>query len=225
LGIDDDDADSLLGMDVQALDINGAWVFTPRQHSDDRGAFLEWYREEVFAGAVGHPLTLAQSNHSLSRRGVLRGLHFADVPPGQAKYVYCPRGAVLDVAVDLRVGSPTFGRSCAVRLDDTDRRAIYLAEGLGHAFLALEDDSSVTYLCSTSYNPQREHTVHPQDPELALPWPGDVEPLLSPRDAAAPSLAEARSDGLLASYDDCRAYYSQLRDEAQRDGARRTGGQ
>ena len=197
-------------MDVRQLELPGALELTPRQHGDDRGVFLESYTEEAFREAVGHSLHLAQVNCSVSRRGTLRGLHFADVPPGQAKYVYCSRGAVLDVIVDLRVGSLTFGVSDAVRLDDVDRRGVYLSEGLGHAFVALTDDANVTYLVSEPYAPGREHGVHPLDPELALPWPDDVEPLLSDKDAAAPSLAEAREQGLLPSYEQCQAFYRTL---------------
>lgn len=198
-------------MQVDQTQVPGAWVFTPRQFPDPRGVFLEWFKASVLEQAVGQPLAVKQANHSASSRGTLRGVHFADVPPGQAKYVYCTRGAVLDVVVDIRVGSPTFGVSDAVRLDDVDRRGIYLSEGLGHAFLALTDDANVTYLCSEPYNPGHEHGVHPLDPELDLPWPSDLEPLLSEKDAAAPSLAEARASGLLPSYDDCVRFYDSLR--------------
>jgi dTDP-4-dehydrorhamnose 3,5-epimerase len=162
------------------------------------------------AAAVGHPLDLVQANHSVSRRGTLRGVHYSDVPPSQAKYVYCPRGAVLDVVVDIRVGSPTFGTTEATRLDDVDRRAVYIGEGLGHAFIALEDDSLVTYLCSTSYVPTREHGLTPLDPDLAMHWPANLPPLLSPKDAAAPTLAEARAAGLLPDYQACLALYDRL---------------
>jgi dTDP-4-dehydrorhamnose 3,5-epimerase len=196
---------------VDELQVPGAWSFTPRQFPDPRGVFLEWFKASVFEEAVGHPLTVKQANHSVSSRGTLRGVHFADVPPGQAKYVYCSRGAVLDVVVDIRVGSPTFGVSDAVRLDDVDRRGIYLSEGLGHAFLALTDDANVTYLCSEPYSPGHEHGIHPLDPELDLPWPDDVEPLLSDKDAGAPSLAAARESGLLPSYDECVRFYDTLR--------------
>jgi dTDP-4-dehydrorhamnose 3,5-epimerase len=158
---------------------------------------------------TGFPLAVAQANQSVSRRGTLRGVHFAAVPPGQAKYVYCPRGAVLDVVVDIRVGSPTFGAWDALRLDDVAKRAVYLSEGLGHAFMALEDDSTVTYLCSTGYDPGREFGINPVDPALDLPWPVDVEAVLSPKDAAAPSLAEAAEQGLLPTYAECRAFLAQ----------------
>jgi dTDP-4-dehydrorhamnose 3,5-epimerase len=198
-------------VDVRELKVPGAWEFTPRQFPDPRGVFLEWFKASVVEGAVGHRLGLAQANHSVSSRGTLRGIHFADVPPGQAKYVYCTRGAVLDVVVDIRVGSPTYGVSDAVQLDDQDRRGVYLAEGLGHAFLALTDDANVTYLCSEPYNPTGEHGIHPLDPALDLPWPADIEPLLSDKDAAAPTLAEAEQQGLLPSYDDCLSFYERLR--------------
>ena len=198
-------------MQVDELKVPGAWSFTPRQFPDPRGVFLEWFKAQVLEQAVGHPLDVAQANHSVSARGTLRGVHFADVPPGQAKYVYCSRGAVLDVVVDLRVGSPTFGTHDAVRLDDVDRRGVYLSEGLGHAFLALTDDANVTYLCSEPYAPGREHGVHPLDPALDLPWPADVPALLSDKDAAAPTLAQAQEAGLLPDWESCRAFYATLR--------------
>ncbi len=198
-------------MDACELAVPACWQFVPAQHQDGRGLFLEWYRAERFTEAVGHRLKLAQANHSVSRRGTLRGVHYALVPPGQAKYVYCPRGAVLDVAVDLRVGSPTFGVSDTVTLDDVGRRAVYLAEGIGHAFMALADDSALTYLCSTGYNPEREKGINPLDPALGLTWPADLEPVLSPRDAAAPGLEQAERAGLLPAYDACLERYAALR--------------
>lgn len=197
-------------MKIRPLTVEGAWEITPVQHGDPRGLFLEWYRQDVLAAEVGHRLHLAQANMSVSARDVVRGIHFADVPPGQAKYVTCPRGAVLDVVVDVRVGSPTFGRWEAVRLDETDRRAVYLAEGLGHGFCALTDEATLCYLCSTPYDPAAEHTVHPLDPDLGIAWPASA-PALSARDRAAPSMARAHRDGLLPSYHDCVAYYSVLR--------------
>lgn len=203
-------------MEVEQLGIPGAVLFTPTQHRDPRGVFLEQFRAEAFTEAVGHPLALAQSNVSVSSRGVVRGIHFAQVPPGQAKYVTCARGAVLDFAVDLRVGSATFGRHVTALLDDVDRRALYLAEGLGHAFVALSDEATVTYACSTPYAPGREHGISVFDPDLALPWPDDVELVLSDRDRAAPTLAEVREQGLLPSMEECEAYYARLADAGGR---------
>lgn len=197
-------------MDVRELAVPGCFEFLPTVHHDPRGAFLEWFRADVFTATVGHPLNVVQANHSVSRRGTLRGVHVALVPPGQAKYVYCPRGAVLDVVVDLRVGSPTFGVSDSVQLDERERRAVYLPEGIGHAFLALADDSALTYLCSTPYDPARERTIDPLDPALALPWPADLPPILSDRDRAAPGVqAAAAADGL-PTYAACQGWRDQL---------------
>ncbi len=192
-------------MKVRPLTIEGAFEVTPVQHRDPRGTFLEWYRFDALAAAVGHPLDLAQANLSTSSRDVVRGIHFADVPPGQAKYVTCVSGAVLDVVVDIRVGSPTFGAWEAVQLDVEERRAVYLAVGLGHGFCALTEGAVVAYLCSSTYRAGHEHGVDPLDPELGISWPASV-PLLSTKDATAPSLAEARATGLLPQYDACSTY-------------------
>lgn len=197
-------------MDVIELDIADAWVFTPRQHGDDRGVFLEWFKAAAFEQATGRPFTLAQANHSVSRKDTLRGIHFADVPPGQGKYVYCPKGAIRDYIIDIRVGSPTYGAFTSVVLDDVDRRGVFISEGLGHAFVALTDDANVTYLCTTGYNPTGEHGVHPLDPAIGVDWPIE-NPALSAKDAAAPTLAEAAEQGLLPSYDDCVRFYASLR--------------
>jgi len=173
--------------------------------------FAAPFQGEAFVEAVGYPLRLAQTNHSVSRRGTIRGVHFADVPPSQAKYVYCPAGALLDVVVDIRVGSPTFGRWEAVELNSEKFNAIYISEGLGHSFMALTDDTAMAYICSEPFNPRGEHGVTPMDPALGLPWPSDIEPILSEKDLAAPTLAEAEASGLLPSYADCMAYQDKLR--------------
>lgn len=190
-------------MTVEALSIAGAWVYTPRQFSDDRGTFLETYQAATLSQATGRTLEVAQVNTSISKAGVVRGIHFSDVPPSQAKYVSCPQGAIWDVVVDIRLSSPTFGQWEAVLLDDVDRRAVFISEGLGHAFIALEEDSTAVYLCSTPYAPGREHGVHPLDPDIGIAWPTTgrdgtaLTPLLSEKDAAAPGLTDAREAGLL----------------------------
>jgi dTDP-4-dehydrorhamnose 3,5-epimerase len=207
-------------MQVDQLGISGAVLITPPVHDDDRGSFLEWFRADVFEKATGHPFTLAQANTSVSAAGTIRGIHFADVPPGQAKYVTCPRGEILDVIVDIRVGSPTYGTWETVSLDDRARKALYLGEGLGHAFIAMEDDTVVSYLCSTAYNPEREHAVNPKDESLAIDWPVTdlegraLEHRISPKDAQAPGLEEARETGLLPRYDDVRTFLDELRSRA-----------
>jgi dTDP-4-dehydrorhamnose 3,5-epimerase len=196
---------------IEPLKVPGSWVCSPPVHRDDRGAFTEWFRGDLLAAAAGRRFEVVQANHSVSKRGVVRGVHFADVPPGQAKFVYCPVGMVLDVVVDLRTGSPTFGAVDSVVLDDVDRRAVFIAEGLGHAFCSLRDGSSVSYLVSSTYDPAAEHTVSPADPALGLPWPADVGPIsTSERDLAAPTLAAAQELGVLPSYQRCLERYAEL---------------
>lgn len=198
-------------MQVRELEIAGSWEFTPPAFPDHRGLFAAPFQEQAFVEAVGHPLRLAQTNHSVSRRGTIRGVHFADVPPSQAKYVYCPFGALLDVIVDIRVGSPTFGRWTAVTLDSDKFNAVYVSEGLGHSFIALTENTAMSYICSEGFNPGAERGITPVDPALGLPWPSDIEPILSDKDLNAPTLAEAEAAGLLPSYDDCVAYQDKLR--------------
>lgn len=199
-------------MQIRELAVPDAFEVTPKQFADDRGVFLEWYRFDRLEEAVGHRLDLRQANTSVSHRGVVRGIHFADVPMGQAKYVTATRGAVLDFAIDIRVGSPTFGSWDSVLLDEVDRRAIYLAEGLGHAFVALSDDATVSYLVSDVYNPAAEHGIDPLDPEIGLVFPPEAGELrLSPKDTDAPSLAQAAAEGLLPDWDTVQAHYERLR--------------
>ena len=156
--------------------------------------FFEWFTDPAFRGFAGHRLDVRQANCSVSAAGVLRGLHFAQVPPGQAKYVTCVRGAFLDVVVDLRPGSPTYGHWDSVLIDDVDRRSVFLSEGLGHAILSLEDQSTVTYLCSLEYTPEADRDIDAFDPTLAIDWPRvgrDGTPLTylrSAKDLAAPRL-------------------------------------
>lgn len=192
-------------MKAAELAVPGAWAFTPVQHPDDRGRFLEWFTAADLRAATGRDLDLSQANCSVSRAGVVRGIHYSDVPPGQAKYITCVRGAVLDVIVDIRVGSPTFGAVDAVRLDDDERRAVFVSEGLGHGFMALTDDATVMYLCSTGYAPEREHGVDPTS--VGVDWPtvgldgAALSPVLSAKDIAAPTLDEAAGAGMLPQYD------------------------
>jgi dTDP-4-dehydrorhamnose 3,5-epimerase len=196
---------------IRELSIPDSYEITPKQFGDDRGVFLEWYRFDRLQEAIGHPLDLRQANTSVSARGVVRGIHFADVPRGQAKYVTAPHGAVLDFVIDIRVGSPTFGRWDSVLLDDIDRRAIYLAEGLGHAFVALTEGATVSYLVSDTFNPAAEHGIDPLDPRIGLVFPSEAgEPQLSAKDLEAPSLEEAAEQGLLPTWEDMTRYYATL---------------
>jgi dTDP-4-dehydrorhamnose 3,5-epimerase len=201
---------------ARELSIRGAWEITPQIHPDSRGLFFEWFTDSAFTDFAGHRFDLQQANCSVSSAGVLRGVHFAQLPPSQAKYATCLSGSVFDVIVDIRVGSPTFGKWDAVTLDARDRRSVYISEGLGHAFLALDDDSTVMYLCSAGYAPGREHTINALDPALDITWPSSVgDPVLSDRDREAPSLAEVRAAGLLPTWDESLAFIAKLR--ADRD--------
>ena len=198
-------------MTFRELAVPGAWEITPALFGDSRGAFFEWFTTQAFSDMTGHRFDIRQANCSVSAKGVLRGLHFAQLPPSQAKYVTCLKGSVFDVVVDIRVGSPTYGAWDAVLLDDVDRRSIYLSEGLAHGFLSLQDDSTVMYLCSTPYAPQREHTIAPTDPAIGIDWPLPADAvLLSDRDAAAPSLAEARQAGVLPDWSETTAFIAGL---------------
>jgi dTDP-4-dehydrorhamnose 3,5-epimerase len=199
-------------MGLRELSVPGAWEITPQVHRDERGTFTEWFTESAFGAMTGHRFDLRQANCSVSAAGVLRGLHFAQLPPGQAKYVTCVRGAVFDVVVDIRVGSPTYGQWDSVLLDDIDHRSTYISEGLAHGFVAMQDQSTVMYLCSSPYAPQREHTIAATDPAIGIEWPlPAAQLLLSGRDAEAPSLAEVRESGLLPTWDDTQAFIDGLR--------------
>lgn len=198
-------------MHVEKLSLVGVWKFSPVIREDPRGSFLESFTSDSLEASTQRRFDLRQSNISVSRSGTVRGVHFAQVPPGQAKYVQCVRGAILDVVVDIRVGSPTYGRWEAVRLDDQKREALFIAEGLGHAFCALSPEVTVNYLCSEPYAPSREFGINPLDPDLCIAWPDDRDVVLSEKDAAAPSLAEAASQGLLPTYAECEDWYASLR--------------
>lgn len=202
--------------------IPGVHVFEPIIHGDARGSFHEWFKADAFIDATGHPFIPEQANMSVSAAGVVRGLHFADVPPGQAKLVTCAAGRVIDVIVDVRRGSPTFGEHITVELEPGTRRVVYVPVGVAHGFVALDDDSVLTYLTSTGYDPDIERAVSILDPQLGVDIEGIlagagaavVQPILSDRDAAAPTIAEFEAvDGALPDWEDCRAMENELRDE------------
>ena len=197
-------------MQAKPLSVQGAWAFTPLLRPDDRGVFLESFKQDLFAETIGHQLQLQQMNISVSKQGTVRGVHFAQVPPGQAKYVQCFQGRILDVVVDIRLGSPSFGQWDAIEIDDQSRTGVYLAEGLGHAFCALSEGATVGYLCSEPYAPGREHGINPLDPALGLPWPQGQDSVLSPKDAAAPTLAAAAEAGLLPTWAECQDFIATL---------------
>jgi dTDP-4-dehydrorhamnose 3,5-epimerase len=190
-------------MPFQPLSIEGAWVFTPQIHEDSRGRFLESFKLSSLKKDLGLGFEVKQVNQSTSAKGVIRGIHFADNPPGQAKYVSCLKGAIWDVVVDLRTESPTFGKWEGVEVSSENGKSVLIAEGLGHAFLSLEEGSVVSYLCSEEYNPTTERQINPLDQELAIDFLGFGskfgvgEFLLSDQDKKAQGFQEALGAGLL----------------------------
>ncbi|HUC58419.1 MAG TPA: dTDP-4-dehydrorhamnose 3,5-epimerase [Streptosporangiaceae bacterium] len=189
---------------MRPLDLAGAWLFTPHLYQDRRGTFYEWFSNVVLEDSMKRRLQIAQANCSVSRRGVIRGIHFADVPPGQAKWITCTSGAILDVIVDVRVGSPSFGQWTSAELNAENKAAVFIEEGLGHGFSALTEQATVFYLSSAPYDPELEHGINPLDPGLGIQWPAAWESILSDKDAAAPTLAKALAGGMLPAYSRCQ---------------------
>ncbi|MFJ5528966.1 dTDP-4-dehydrorhamnose 3,5-epimerase family protein [Streptomyces sp. NPDC093261] len=196
-------------MRIEETAVPDAYRIMPRLLPDPRGSFHESYRYDRLAAETGHSFLPRQVNYSASARNTVRGLHGVTIPPGQAKLVSCVRGVLLDVVVDVRVGSPTFGKHECTVLDARSGRAVFVAEGLAHGFVALTDDTCISYLCSTEYVPGTQLDLRALDPELGLPWAKWLtgEPLLSEKDANAVTLAEAAERGMLPSYEQCLELY------------------
>ncbi|OKI61993.1 dTDP-4-dehydrorhamnose 3,5-epimerase family protein [Streptomyces sp. MJM1172] len=191
-------------MDVAEARVPGAFVFTPERIRDERGSFFEAFRGDHVEAVTGRPFRPEQINYSVSRRNTLRGVHAVAVPPGQAKYVTCVRGALRDIVVDLRVGSPAFGEYHVTSLDAGSGRCVYVPEGVGHGFLSLTDDACICYVVSTRYVSGTQIDIDPLDPDLALPWGFSEPPLMSAKDATAPGVRAALAEGLLAHWRDVR---------------------
>ncbi|HEY3759861.1 MAG TPA: dTDP-4-dehydrorhamnose 3,5-epimerase [Solirubrobacteraceae bacterium] len=177
-------------MQVHQTSLPGAVVLEPRVFPDERGFFVETYRQEWHA-AAGIPAEerFVQDNHSRSSRGVVRGMHF-HIGAGVAKLVRCGRGRIVDVIVDLRRGSPTYAQWEGVELDDSGMRVLYVPVGFAHGFCVLSEVADVIYKQSAYYDPEIERGIAWNDPEIAIEWPAEIEPVVSARDAAAPTLRE-----------------------------------
>jgi NDP-hexose 5-epimerase len=199
-------------MKMTETEIPGAYRLYPEQHRDQRGTFHEALRAEALSEVIGYPFVVGQVNYSVSRRDTVRGIHGTAIPPGQAKLVTCVRGRVMDVGVDLRVGSPTFGMFEVTHLDEDSGVAVYLADGLGHAFLALTDNARMNYLCSKPWIPGTMLELNPMDPDIGIPWELTGPPLMSEKDATALTLSEAKSAGVLPTHDQCLAHYAALKE-------------
>ncbi len=176
-------------MNIIACDIQGPLIIEPKVFGDERGFFFESWNETGFA-AAGLDLKFVQDNHSRSQKGVLRGMHFQNPAP-QGKLVRVARGAVYDVAVDLRRSSPDFGKWTGVVLSAENKRMFWVPEGFAHGFLTLEDDTDFLYKCTAPYAPQNEGSLAWNDPAVGIEWPLDgIEPRLSAKDTTGLSLAE-----------------------------------
>ncbi|MGN6188781.1 MAG: dTDP-4-dehydrorhamnose 3,5-epimerase [Conexibacter sp.] len=175
-------------MKILPTTLDGVLELEPDVFGDHRGFFVETFRAQALTEA-GVDVTFVQDNHSRSRRGTLRGLHF-QTAPGQAKLVRCARGAIFDVAVDLRRASPSYGRWAGFTLDDASMREVFVPAGFAHGFCVLSEVADVVYKCSSYYDPATEAEIAYDDPEIAIDWPTEVEPIVSERDANAPRLAD-----------------------------------
>jgi dTDP-4-dehydrorhamnose 3,5-epimerase len=170
-------------------------VLEPRIFPDDRGWFYESFNARSFAAATGLDVTFVQDNHSRSARGVLRGLHYQLPPAAQGKLVRAVAGAILDVAVDIRKSSPTYGRWVAEMLSAGNMKQLWVPAGFAHGFVALTDGTEVLYKTTDFYDKAAERSIRWDDPDLAIAWPADLTPLLAAKDAEAPAFAEAETFG------------------------------
>jgi dTDP-4-dehydrorhamnose 3,5-epimerase len=178
-------------MELTPLGIDGVWLAESPVWSDDRGFFREWFKSEDVKKATGREFGIEQANISLSSRGTLRGIHYSIAPRGQAKWITCVTGSIKDVIVDIRPESKTFGQWIEVELTGNSGKAVFIREGLGHGFVALEDSTAVAYLVSTSFSPTEEFEINPLDEKIGINWGMDLSELkISDKDLIAPTLTE-----------------------------------
>lgn len=190
-------------MGFESTNIRNCWTFTPRRFLDERGYFQETFKLSAIKEELGFDFQVKQINQSKSGAGVVRGIHWADVPPGQAKYVSVARGEVIDFVVDLRTESPTFGKWQAFNLSESNGAVVLIGNGLGHSFLSVKDETVVTYFCSEEYNPAAERTLNPLDDTIGIPFAeyalavGIKRLSFSPKDAEGPNLDHLLEAGIL----------------------------
>lgn len=176
---------------LTGTEIDDVVLIEPKVFGDDRGFFFESYNRDEFARLIGTDRHFVQDNHSRSARGVLRGLHYQVDPHAQAKLVRCGRGAVWDVAVDIRSASPTFSRWVGAELNEENKYQLWIPEGFAHGFVALTDDAELLYKTTHPYAPESDRSIRFDDPDIAIAWPLDGEPTLAAKDADAPLLRDA----------------------------------
>ena len=185
-------------MKLTPLSIEGVWVAESPIWSDDRGFFREWFKADSIKEATGRDFGIEQANISLSSKGTLRGIHYSIAPRGQAKWVTCVTGAIKDVIVDIRPQSATFGAWVEVELRGDSGKAVLISEGLGHGFIALDDNTAVAYLVSTPFSPTDEFEINPLDEGIGVKWGMDISEFkISVKDKNAPTLAERMQENKL----------------------------
>jgi len=176
---------------VHKTEIPGVLIIEPRVFDDERGFFMESFNQRDWEAATGLKTVFVQDNHSASTRGVLRGLHYQLPPSAQGKLIRCVAGEVFDVAVDIRKSSPTFGKWTGVRLSADNKKQFWIPEGFAHGFLVLSEVAEVLYKTTNYYAPEYERSIRWNDPRLSIAWPGNLQPRLSGKDAAASLLEDA----------------------------------
>jgi dTDP-4-dehydrorhamnose 3,5-epimerase len=184
-------------MHARSLSIHGAWVLQSQVFADERGTFSEWFKSSLLTELTGVPFEPQQANVSVSHAGVIRGIHYSLAPHGQAKLVTVMSGSILDFAVDVRIGSPTFGKYEAVQLVAGDGKTMCLQSNMAHAFQALEDNTVVSYLVSSEYSPTEEKEISPVCPILQIKWAQNLPLILSEKDRSAPTLSQQSEAGFL----------------------------
>jgi dTDP-4-dehydrorhamnose 3,5-epimerase len=187
-------------MIAHPLLIPGAWRIQSQVFADSRGTFSEWFKHSALSDLTGEQFTPAQANVSVSHAGVVRGIHYSLAPKGQAKLVTVLSGSIIDIAIDVRVGSPTFGKTASVHLVAGDGQAVFLRHDLAHAFQALEDNTTVSYLVSSEYSPTAEKEITPLCPDLDISWSDGLPMILSDKDRVAANLQQRQQDGLLPTF-------------------------
>jgi dTDP-4-dehydrorhamnose 3,5-epimerase len=185
-------------MELTPLGIDGVWLAESPVWSDDRGFFREWFKSADVKNATGRDFGIEQANISHSSRGTLRGIHYSIASHGQAKWITCVSGSIKDVIVDIRPNSKSFGQWIEIELSSEFGKAVFISQGLGHGFVALEDNTAVAYLVSTPFSPSDEFEINALDEKIGINWGFDLNELkISDKDKNAPTLAERLAEGRL----------------------------
>ncbi len=183
-------------MEFEQMEIAGVWKANSKLHTDQRGTFSEWFKGDEIQTFIGREFRVEQANFSVSERNVIRGIHYSNAIAGQGKWITCLNGSLWDVIVDIRQNSPTFKKWIGIELSSTSGDSIFIPEGLGHAFMALKDQTIAAYLLTSNYMPDQEFSINPFDVDININWPGK-DFILTEKDRLAPTLQEQLDNGKL----------------------------